>query len=377
MERYELNGCTVELDTPVEVGRAPGHHWFSTLHPFGGERYVCEVVVAADEAQGTWPGCLYTSEDAGRTWQRGLEIDSYGPVSLPLGQGERLLMPYEVWPLKPGDKRAATAHGNILRWPEGGGLTAEPVPVNFLGFPRDLAPYREDGLLFVTNGNVLPLADGRLFTTAYGKFVGDPLYSIQALTSSDGGFNWQFLSIVADAATIPGVPEGPCESHNVRLADGRLLCVYRVGSGRNWRFHKSLSADEGLTWTPPERMEDAWSVEPILLSLENGLILLAGGRWGIFLWVCTDGAGESWQPVNLAAHHNQCLADPSLRYGEETVRAEVEPPVHQTTSYNSLAAVGPDEALICYDWLARGWQGGPNEAGDLDKVFAVRARIIR
>jgi hypothetical protein len=51
------------------------------------------------------------------------------------------------------------------------------------------------------------------------------------------------------------------------------------------------------------------------------------------------------------------------------------PPQHETTSYTGMIAVGPDEVMICYDRLAHGWSGGPNEAGQLDTVFTVRVRI--
>lgn len=375
MSIIPLAGCAVELQAPVEVGRAPGHHWFATLHPFGGERFVCEVVCADDKAQGQWPGTLYASEDGGQSWRRALDIDSYGPVSLPRGPGERLLMPYELWPLAPGDARNMSAPGTILRWPEGGEVSVEPVPVQCLGFPRDVAPYGDGQLCMLTNGNILPRRDGRLFTTVYGKFVDDPSYSLVALTSSDGGLTWDFLSTAADASTMPGVPEGPCESHTARLADGSLLCVYRVGGGRDWHYWQSRSADDGLTWTAPEMMPDAWSVEPQLLRLDNGLLVLSGGRWGIFLWVCTDGEGKAWQPVNLVAHHNACGTAADWRYGEATLLATDWPPQHETTSYTGMIAVGPDEVMLCYDRLANDWHGGPDEAGELDAVFTVRARI--
>jgi hypothetical protein len=363
------------LAAPVLVGSAPGHHWFATLHPFGGDRFVCEVVLADDKAQGQWPATLYLSEDGGATWRRGRDIPSYGPISMPRGPQERLLMPYEQWPLQAGDKRNVTAPGTILRWPEGGEITAETAPVRFLGFPQDLADYRDDGLFVVTNGNILPLTDGRMWMAMYGKFAADEAYKVCGVASEDGGLTWRFLSIVADGADIAGASEGADESHTARLADGRLLCVYRTGSGRDQLYHKSYSSDDGLIWTAPEPVAGAWSVEPQLVRLENGLLVLSGGRWGLFMWLCTDGEGNTWQPVNLAEHHNVCLDEPHLRYTDETVRAEVAPSQYQTTSYTGMIAVGPDEVMICYDRLAVGWSGGPSAAGELDAVFTVRARI--
>jgi len=71
MTEYDLVNCVVTLEAPVEVGRAPGYHWFSALHPFGGTRLVCEVVLAADKAQGQWPATLYLSDENGAAWRRG------------------------------------------------------------------------------------------------------------------------------------------------------------------------------------------------------------------------------------------------------------------------------------------------------------------
>lgn len=363
MKRYELTGCTVEVATPVEVGRGPGHHWFSTLHAFVEGRFVCEVVLADDKAQGKWAAALYLSDDTGGTWRRGIDTDSYGPASMPKGPGERLLMPYEMWPLQQGDKRNATAQGTILRW-RGDKVVAEPRSVRFLDFPRDLAPYNRDELCMLTNGNILPLSDGRLFTTTYGIFAGDPKYSLVAMSSDDGGLTWRFLSLVADYTMIPNGPEGPCESNTARLADGRLLCIYRVGSGREHLYYKSVGDHAGVKWAPPEPVTEAWSVEPQLVRLDNGALVLSGGRPGLYLWVCTDGEGKAWQPVNLAEHHDAFIADPDSRFG----------PGVPTTSYTGMIAIGRDEVMVCYDRLAKGWEGGPDEQGDLDTVFCVRAK---
>ena len=57
--------------------------------------------------------------------------------------------------------------------------------MRFLGFPRDLRPYDEVGQLeMLTNGNILPLRDGRLFMVMYGTFAGEEKYSLPAMTSA-------------------------------------------------------------------------------------------------------------------------------------------------------------------------------------------------
>jgi len=372
MEPYALTHCLLEVALPVLVGRARGHHWFPTLHPLGDQGLLCEVVTTDDRAQGKWPAVLYRSPDRGNSWSRAAEIDSYGPVSTPLGAREILLMPYELWPLAPGDRRNAQADGTLIAGEAEGPLSCVPTPVKYLGFPRDLADYHAGELYLLTNGNILPLRGGQLFTTVYGQFAGESKYTNFAVTSDDGGRTWRFLSVVADWRQVPEASEGPDESNTVRLADGRLLCVYRVGSGMD--YYKSYSSDEGATWTPPERMAGVFSVEPQLVRLDNGLILLSGGRPGLYLWVCADGEGNRWERFNLAEHHNACLAEETLHYPEAFCAGRDS---SLSTSYTGMIQTGPDEVLIAYDRLANGWQGAPGPWGEEDAVFTVRVKVGR
>jgi hypothetical protein len=375
MKRYDFDGFSLELDCPVEVGREAGHFWFPTIHPVKGRDLLCLAVTTDDKAQGKWPGVLSRSRDGGASWARARTIDSYGPNSLPLGQRRLLVMPYELWPVSPGDRRNARADGTVLSCPLKGALSAETAAVRFLDFPQDLADYHKGELCILTNGNILPIGDRLLFTTLYGRCVGDDRYTNFAVISEDGGFTWRFLSTVARPEGDADVAEGPDESNTVRLADGRLLCVYRVGSGLEYR--KSYSADAGRTWTRPQVVEGAWSVEPQLVRLRNGLILLSGGRPGLLLWGCADGEGDRWEPVNLAEHHNALFPDSSLRYSDVFCQAKEPCEPAQSTSYTGMKAVGPNEVVVCYDRLGNGWAGAPGPWGQHDVVFCVRVRAVR
>jgi hypothetical protein len=368
--RYELQGCALELAPPVEVGRAKGHFWFSTLHSLGGSDVLCEVVLSDDKAQGKWPAVLYLSRDAGGTWRRARETDSYGPVSTLLGPGKVLLMPYECWPLAPNDKRNAVADGTLLTLAADGALTAEATPVKYLDFPRDLAEYNTTELYLLTNGNILPTKDNRLFTTVYGRRAGEAKDCVWAVTSDDGGRTWHYQATVADGVAL-GTPEGANESNSIRLADGRLLCVYRTGA----EYHKSYSADEGATWTGPEPLAGVRAVEPQLVRLANGVILLSGGRPGLFLWACTDGEGKTWQRVSLGTHHNRHLQDASQHYSDAFCEGGGGPAL--STSYTGMVAIGSDEVLVCYDRLGNEWRGAPGPQGEWDAVFSVRVKVTR
>ncbi|MBI2192263.1 MAG: exo-alpha-sialidase [Planctomycetes bacterium] len=379
-ERYGLNGLEVQIEAPVEVGRAAGHFWFSTLHPMSPGHLFCEVVRSADVAQGKWPSSLFHSSDGGRSWNHALDIESYGAASLPLSSDSLLFMPYELWPMTPGDKRNARADGTLVESDGRGGYSATPAPMKFLGFPHDLDDYpvREVAeIALLTNGNILATKDGRHLTTLYGKAAGDPKWNVYAVTSPDGGRTWEFLSMVGEWKDVPEQPEGPDESNTARLPDGRLLCVYRVGSGRTHLYHKSYSRDEGTTWTKATPVQEAWSVEPQLVRLENGLILLTGGRPGLFLWVCGDGEGNTWQRVNLAEHHNAMVRDPALRYDPAFCEASGKEKPALSTSYTGMKAVGPDEALVSYDRLGNGWSPAPGPWGKESVVFTVRIRATR
>jgi hypothetical protein len=371
---YTFAKSSLQVSSPVEVGRAGGHFWFSTLHSIEGADTLCEVIVTADKAQGKWPSVLYLSRDGGASWNRACGIDSYGPISVPFGHRKRLLMPYELWPLAPGDKRNAVADGTIITCHEDGRVITETVRVTYLDFPRDLEDYHVDELCLLTNGNILPLQDGRLFATVYGKFVGDEKDSTIAVASEDGGLTWRFLSVVAGGGGIPDAREGANESNTVRLSDDRLMCVYRIG-GRNDYF-KSYSADDGATWTRPERMGGVWSVEPRLERLDNGLILLSGGRPGLYLWVCADGNGEQWERVNLAEHHNALVPEIALHYDDRFCQGREVFQPYQSTSYTGMEVIGPDEVLVSYDRLGNGWGGAPGPWGETDTVWTVRVKAM-
>jgi len=367
---YTLDGCRLEATAPVEIGRATGHFWFPSLHRLGAQDVLCVVCVTDDKPQGRWPAALCLSRDGGTSWRSSRDPGYYGTSSTPLGDRGTLFLPYETQPAGPTDKRNAHADGTVVTLDKTGALTLASAPVTFSGFPRDLADYHTGEVYLLTNGNILALEDGRLFTTAYGKCAGDTLDSIWALTSADGGVTWTYGATVASGAAIQGATEGANESNTVRLADGRLLCIFRTGGD----YHKSYSADGGATWSPPERMTGTRGVEPQLLRLGNGVLVLSGGRPGLYVWVCTDERGEAWQRFALAEHHNRLTRDKALRYAEGFCNGEATDPP-QSTSYTGLIAAGPDSVLVCYDRLANGWQGAPGPWGTEDAVFCVRLTI--
>ncbi len=55
MTHFRVPGCLVALSPPVLVGKAAGHHWFSSLHAAGAD-FLCQAIKVGDIAQGQWPG---------------------------------------------------------------------------------------------------------------------------------------------------------------------------------------------------------------------------------------------------------------------------------------------------------------------------------
>ena len=191
------------------------------------------------------------------------------------------------------------------------------------------------------------------------------------MVSDDGGYAWSYQGTVASWSQIPDEPEGPCESNSSSLDDGKLFCVYRVGSRRTNLYCSSLSLDGGTTWSTPARISGAWSVESKLTQLDNGAILLSGGRPGLFLWVCDHAMAGTWVPINLTQHHNDSTMDSRYAFSDKTCNAEKSSDPAQTTAYTGLARAGSDSAVLCYDRLANGWEGAPGPWGSTDTLFSV------
>ncbi|CAK0777627.1 Sialidase domain-containing protein [Gammaproteobacteria bacterium] len=348
MAKTELKLC---LGAPSRVDGRSGHLWFPTLHPLGGEGVLCIAAVTSDRPQGVWPAAAYWSRDSGSSWQKVPEVIHYALASILIKPGDLLLLPYELAPASCVDHCSATAQGTRLILKDSGTVTATPQQVQFDNFPRDIAIHSHGGLRMVTGGNVLGLADGSLFTTLYGRFIGEERYSLLGMVSHDNGYHWSFRAQLADGWDLPNSPEGPSESATITGTDGRLLCLYRVGSGAGRSYYRSESTDDGYHWSSPRPVLCVGSVKPQLISLENGTLLLTGGRPGLTLWISHDD-GLVWRSFDLVAHHNATMSDPTQYFKEPSAKPSI------TTSYSALCPLGPKTALVCYDRLGNGWGGG-------------------
>ncbi len=185
-------------------------------------------------------------------------------------------------------------------------VTGLPRPIGRDPFnpPADVAAVVKLGRAELSfNGTPLAVRDGSFLTIVYGIFGHAKRYSTLVAESKDG-LKWHIRSTVADEnCKLPGI-EGPCEACLCRLPDGRLMCVFR----RGWEtYGQCWSADDGRTWSEPVAMKKEGKVEPKLLVLPSGTVVLAGGRNGLYLWFNRDGSGKHWQVVDTLAHHNAML----------------------------------------------------------------------
>ena len=212
------------------------------------------------------------------------------------------------------------------------------------------------------------------------------------LTNTDASLDhWEFYSLVNDGQTRCNFSDArarpapwstgrcdPTESALVRLANNKILWVWRNDPGYNISLMAQVSSDEGKTFSlasplqGPPADNNRWGesgsrltsgpfgVEPFLIMQESGLLLLSTGRPRIYLWALLPGQdplSDPWQPFDIGQIHN-ASRDPG---------GDVPPwpadfwtlwqPGHAagccTTSYTGLVSLpGSDELVMTYDQLA-------------------------
>ncbi|MDE0462481.1 MAG: sialidase family protein, partial [Caldilineaceae bacterium] len=326
---------------------------------------------------------LSLSKDEGATWSQHADVSGLsGRLNISLSDGSLAgpNQPYKPDPL--GQWR--TFVGNYGRIGKGGQqYSVDLWGARIEGLPRDVkartvqSPTRWAEISPFTH--IIELEPGRHLATTYLTFAGDDRYSTVVMTSEDEGRTWHYLSTVATAEDGADSWEGFCESSLVRLEDGDLMCVGRMGGGRDQLLARSYSSDEGKSWSPIDRLP-AWGVLPQVNRLSNGALVISCGRPGLFIWFSTDPRGEHWEPFDLMAHHNEEMGEAHQispgKYGLEPVTREQYYTVHhnfdlpdQTTSYTSMLEVEPGRLLIVYDRMPYGWMPVPTDA-------EVRSRIL-
>ena len=384
MDGIDVGLLRVRLGQPVKIVELVGHAWFPVIHRFPGGELLAQWSMMPDIHCPAYLAGASHSTDEGRTWSPMYSLNNWANQCLPRPDGSLLRLPYYVYPTPAGQRRSFATDRSIIH--PGGRSELEPYGMRVEGFPKDLHVQATGAAAWNFTGNPLRREGGRWITQMYGWWADQyapgvklPLSDVILVESADEGRSWQYVSTVARHEDIPEVaeaqrnpgeqpPEGPCEACLVELEGGELLSIYRVGNYDRWPYHASRSRDGGRTWSRPERMDGVGRVEPSVARLQNGALVLSGGRPGIELWLADDKVGRAWRAVDVRAHHNRACEDenPSWR---------IDPKLTQTTSYTELVEIAPNRLLLIYDRVPLGWDPVPIDSKERNMIFVMEVNV--
>lgn len=387
-QEIKLPGLRLNLKPPRVVAENWGFCWYPDIRKFAtGELLLGHSLNADSGANAITAQALYFSSDEGQTWKYGYDINGFHPgggevrISLPggaiVGPGYAGARPDPA-----GQQRRFTTH--YWRFEEGGRrYSVDTWGAVIEGLPRDveLSHSRSRWALASISlfGTAVEVTPRRYITTCCVRYDGDTRETLEAIVSEDSGRTWHYLSTIAGPDALLDAKEGFDEPCMIKLAEGDLMCVSRVGGGRDQPLGRAYSSDGGKSWSQADRLP-AWSVAPSMAQVQNGVIAVSTGRPGIFLWLSTDARGQNWQSVDVIAFHNATL-DPSHRMsagraGLAVVNEQMYLNDHfdydepwQTTSYTALLEVSPNRLFMVYDRLPYGWMPIPSDA-------EIRSRIM-
>ena len=364
-QSIDLNGLRVTLSEPIAIGRSRGYFWFPNLWRMPNGDLLATISPVADIHMSSIPYLVTWSRDGGLSWSEPIVTNDGGQTLLQLSNGDAILLPYILRPRPQGMgapyNRIPAATRDVAYIPSGVTITGWPGPAKTIVPGLDMES-------FAFNGQTLQLQDGSYLATVYGALRDLPGDRIFAVQSSDG-VHWAIYSLIADNMCGVVGKEGPNESALLRLNDGRILCVFRVGSRAN--YGQCWSSDEGKSWSAPVTMDGVFSVQPSLATRADGVIALGGGRPGLYLWLNADGSGLTWQAIDMQAHHNACHPNEAIaRYTDHNHQ-------QQTSAYTEVVAVDETHFLYLYDRLANGWHPIPEAMDDTNSVWLVRVSVER
>ena len=141
-----------------------------------------------------------------------------------------------------------------------GGLTwGDPIKIP-ISLPHG-ATLMQDGKTLVSIG--IPWQFNKVVG---GSPVGGNFY---VYMSEDGGYTWNYKSIVA----FPASEGGGYEAHIIQLKDGSFVAACRYDNATGLRCFTATSKD-CKRWTPMTLVETGFGGPPHLLQLRNGAVLL-------------------------------------------------------------------------------------------------------
>ena len=329
---------------------------------------------------------VYVSVDEGRTFEFAYDVNGFHNgggeprISLPSGLiigGSSFFKPDPS-----SRKQKFLAH----RWcyDQGGRRYAvEPWKISVEGFPREVDQWRLSSRTSWTRiswfADILIMQNGEWLSLLSLKYCDEERTSAVAVISEDEGLNWRYLSTLAVPNDAPDGLEGFGECCLVRLTDGDLMSVMRIGQHQKqpdqW-LTRTYSSDGGRSWTPIDFLP-AWSVAPQLCRLENNVLVLSTGRPGIFLWFSPDASGAEWHPIDVLGWHNEALEKPLHIERDRILGGDPASAKGQTTSYTAIVEVSPNRFFMVYDRTPFGWKPVPADSGEYSQIFLLEAEVYR
>ncbi|MAG36217.1 MAG: hypothetical protein CL878_08230 [Dehalococcoidia bacterium] len=383
VSQVSFPGLQVTLDPPRLLARKKDYFWRPRLAMLGESQIAALVNTHADEFKTTNRADLLRSGDGGQTWSHPWPFAPSGWVIGPAPQErEVFVLPYNSTYFADSSHRALASSRVVISRQM---VTTEMGAVR-VTLPRQVAttnaylrPQNRPLARFVQPvmffwGHPVTLKDGGLVTGMFGAWADAPTFR-HAITvrSDDGGCTWRYLGTVAAPAQFDCSQGGCAEPALALLADGTLLCIFRINGAQpvpDPSYGRAVSTDGGQTWSTPQLLAPAVGrVDPQLLRLSNGVLALTGGRPGFSVWFAIDGAGKNWQEVDLVAHHNG--------QGQFAPIITDAPSGLGTSSYSGLVEVAPNRVLIAYDRLPAGWRRLDPDTEDWNEVYTVALRVDR
>ncbi|MEC4673464.1 MAG: sialidase family protein, partial [Nitrospirota bacterium] len=154
--------------------------------------------------------------------------------------------------------------------------------------PQDISfPSFSEGL--ATSDAIVEMASGDLVMAVYGK-ADDGKSGAYLVRSNDGGMTWPVVTGLA-LCQAPIFEEPAIVLH----PGGRLIAFLRTDNRGLGYIYRTESADEGYTWTSPERL-DLWGYPADLFALKNGSVLATYGyrQFPAGVRYCQSTDGQSW-----------------------------------------------------------------------------------
>jgi predicted neuraminidase len=122
------------------------------------------------------------------------------------------------------------------------------------------------------------------------------------MTSADDGKTW------SKPERLPDGILGPIKNKPVQLANGDIMCASSTEGDGGWRVHFERTSDLGKTWTATPPVNDGktiGAIQPSILFLRDGSLEAVGRTHnGKIFQIASHDAGKTWGEMSLGSLPN-------------------------------------------------------------------------